>query len=508
MKSLTKNVGLAFLARIVSMLAGLVVQRYILVAYGSTYNGLTSSISQILSYLVLLEAGLSAASIQALYKPLSESKWEETSGIVKATAISYRHVAYVFAFLLIGVSLLVPIIVSNEIDFLVAGLLTLVTGSSQIVVYFLGGKYIALLTADRKIYIRYLVNIITTSMSAILRVIALNAGTNIVIVQAIHLLCVFFENFILLFYVKVKYKKFTNKCQPAFYAIGKRWNVLIHNIAGLVVNHTDVVLLTVFDSLKTVSIYSVYNNIFVQISNMIQNVFLQAPQGNFGIKYAKDKNEYNKSYHIYETLFTIVLFIIASCGLVLALSFVSIYTRGIPDADNYTEFALPVLFALILLMNQIRIPVLITINSTGSYKETQNGAIVEAIINLSVSLMLYFFTPLGMYGMLIGTIASYIYRTTELIVFTYRKLLKQPLYDYLRLIITNLIMFLLVFVVFYIWAPIHADGYVEWIVKAFIICILLSILYLCMNLLLNYKDTKNSIVYIFGVIRKQIRRTK
>ena len=64
----------------------------------------------------------------------------------------------------------------------------------------------------------------------------------------------------------------------------------------------------------------------------------------------------------------------------MILPFVEMYTSGIGDV-NYIDSYLPVLFTLILLMNQIRIPALITINVAGHFKETQSGAIVEAIIN-------------------------------------------------------------------------------------------------------------------------------
>lgn len=506
MKSIFKNVSLSLLARIISMLGGLIVQRYILVAYGSTYNGLTSSISQILSYLVLLEAGLSAASIQALYKPLSKENWSEANGIIKATSICYNNVAKIFLLLLLVVSFLVPIVVSGEIDFIIAGLLTFLTGAAQVVVYFLGGKYIALLTADRKIYIRYLANIVATTLSVILRVISLKSGLNIVYVQAIHLVCVIIENVLIIMFVRKIYKKIDMRCKPRFDAIGKRWNVLIHNISGLIVNHTDIILLTVFDSLKTVSIYSVYNNIFAQISNIIQSVFLQAPQGNFGILYAKNKSQFDKIYSIYETLFTMFLFIIVSLGLILSLSFIEIYTRGISDAKNYTKIILPILFSLILLMNQIRVPVLISINCAGAYKETQKGAMFEAIINLCVSLVLYFTTSLGMYGMLIGTIISYIYRTTDVIIYSYKKLLNRKIVKFFRLALTNFVCMVAIFIFFYILFPIKATSYVVWILKSFVMCLVVGVVYLTFNLIFNYIETANALNFILLAIRKKIKR--
>ena len=49
------------------------------------------SLCGFISYLVLLEAGLGAASTQALYKPLSENDWDKAGSIMSATAKSYRR---------------------------------------------------------------------------------------------------------------------------------------------------------------------------------------------------------------------------------------------------------------------------------------------------------------------------------------------------------------------------------------------------------------------------------
>lgn len=90
MKSASKNMIMSIVARVVSLVTGLIVQRYLLLAYGSTLNGLTTSINQAMAYLVLLEAGLGTASVQALYDPLAEGDWGKVSGILTATGKEYK----------------------------------------------------------------------------------------------------------------------------------------------------------------------------------------------------------------------------------------------------------------------------------------------------------------------------------------------------------------------------------------------------------------------------------
>lgn len=57
----------------------------ILKTFGSDVNGLVSSLNQFLSYISLIEGGLTGVVLASLYKPLEEKNYNKVSGIVKAT---------------------------------------------------------------------------------------------------------------------------------------------------------------------------------------------------------------------------------------------------------------------------------------------------------------------------------------------------------------------------------------------------------------------------------------
>ena len=151
LNSASLNVITSFLGRVVALLGGLIVQRYILLAFGSTYNGLTSLINQVLAYLVLLEAGIGTASVQAFYKPLSDENWDGVGSILKATDLSYRRSSLLLLAFLIGGALLIPLSATGEIDYIIAVLMTMLAGCTSFVTYRFSGKYTALLTAERKL---------------------------------------------------------------------------------------------------------------------------------------------------------------------------------------------------------------------------------------------------------------------------------------------------------------------------------------------------------------------
>ena len=500
-KSLSINMVTSVLSRVVVLITGLIVQHFILQAYGSTLNGLTSSITQVMSYLVLFEAGLGTASIQALYDPLSRNDWKKVSGIVVATGVEYKKITVAFSSVLLLVSLVLPFTLKGQVEFAVASLLTAVTGGSYIASYIVGGKYKAILSADRKMYVLYILDMLSSILSCALRVMALSAGAGIVWVQLLHLGSILFKNAGYFIYVKIRYKRIDYKEIPDLQSISKRWSVLIHSIAGIVVNHTDVIILTLFASLRTVSVYSVYNMVFGQLSTTIQSTFIQAPQAHFGILYYKDKRKFEQSFRVYETIFTVLLFWLCGVAIVMITPFVEVYTKGVTDVE-YIDMWLPILFTLILLLNLLRSPSVMAVNVSGAFKETQKGAIIEAIINITVSLALFFTTSLGLYGLLIGTVCSYVYRTIDLISYAYRYIVECSVVDFVRTIVINLGLIGLLYYIACIRFPVHVNSFIIWIVAAVVVTILVAVELLIGNLILN----RSRCFEIYAIVKDKIKK--
>ena len=66
------NSAASLMLEFVTVICGFIVPRLIIGTYGSEVNALTSSISQFLSYIALVEAGVGGVIRAALYKPLAE----------------------------------------------------------------------------------------------------------------------------------------------------------------------------------------------------------------------------------------------------------------------------------------------------------------------------------------------------------------------------------------------------------------------------------------------------
>ena len=87
------NMTTSLVDQIVTIVCGLIAPRLILMAFGSTYNGVISSATQFLNMINILTLGITAATRVALYKPLANGDTMAVSSIVKATKNYMRKVA-------------------------------------------------------------------------------------------------------------------------------------------------------------------------------------------------------------------------------------------------------------------------------------------------------------------------------------------------------------------------------------------------------------------------------
>lgn len=473
MKKLKLNMLVAFLCNVFYIISGIVAQRFILHSYGSEINGLTGSVMQFLSYFTLLEAGLGTASIQALYRPLATGDTHSIEGILSATSRQYKKIGSMFLLLTVILSAAMPFISHSSLDAGLVFVLTLLMGGASAVNYLFIGRYQVLLRADRKVYILNLLDSILGTLFTIIRIIMINQGYGIVSVQAVALLSPLFRILILRIYFRLYYSHISYRAEPDFAAIGKRKYVLVHQIVGMISNNTPVTILTLFASLSQVSVYTVYNLIYSNINSILSSTFSTAVEPSFGKLMGEHSADLNKYYKYYELLFTFFLSWLLSAALVMTVPFVKIYTEGVTGAD-YVDPVLALLFMISIYVSMIRVPAIMMVNVSGAFRETQKGAILEAIINIAVSIPA--FILIGMRGLLLGTCVSIAYRMWDVQQYIYRNVLKIKLSYWFRLLFVNVgAMAAYIFLIEKIHV-IHYDSWVQWLISG-VLCAVLGLIF-------------------------------
>ena len=112
-----KNLVYTALSQLISIAFGLILPRLFVTSYGSEVNGLLSSLSQFLVYLGLFEAGVGAATMQALYKPVAQKNWDGINGVLAATHGYYKKTGRWYFVGLLTLSLLYPVFVDSSLSF-------------------------------------------------------------------------------------------------------------------------------------------------------------------------------------------------------------------------------------------------------------------------------------------------------------------------------------------------------------------------------------------------------
>lgn len=457
--------------QLVTAVCGFILPPLIVKNFGSSVNGMVSSISQFISYLNLVEAGIGGASITALYLPLSESNQDGINGILASTKKFYNRAGKLFLTLILCLAFVYPLFVGTQVSKTSAFFMVIILGLTGTAEFFLIGKYRVLLTADKKVYVISLVQSIAVFGNTIVAVIAIKLGANILVVKFLSALVYLSRYFVLLIYIRKKYVWLNLNVPANVEAVSQSKNVLVHQIAGLIVFNSPIIILTFFCSLVDVSVYSVYAMIFAAVGNFL-NAFSNGMQSFFGESLLKESlDKTRKFFNCYRILYLSVECWFYAMTYVLIMPFMSIYTKNLTDA-NYIQPSLAMLFILVGLLNNLRLPESQLINAAGHFKKTQNRAIIEMIINLVFSIVCTL--KFGFIGVLLGAIASGLYRDLDMIVYTSSKILKTNiLVSILKIFVVLAIFIGIAWIVSFV--TFECNNYFDWIKNAIIYGIFFAI---------------------------------
>lgn len=496
-----KNMSANLLLEVIICASGFILPRLILTAYGSSVNGLIASITQFLSYLGLAEAGISSAAVVSLYLPIANKNKHSIDSILSATKQFYYRSGMLFLSCLLVMVWLYPLFLQQQLSSLFVREMIIILASSNLVDFFFLGKYKVLLTADQKGYVVTNIQTLGTIINLLISAWLIYLQMNILIVKATATAIYMMRFFLVKLYVDKNYQV-NFQAKPNHQALGQRWAALLHQITGIIVNNTDIVLLTIMlgsKSLLEVSVYTVYNMINSAM-NGLYNSFINGLSAGFGeLASKKEMDTLKCSFSNYEYLFFIILFIGVTCMGILIMPFVSLYTRGIHDV-NYIRPTVGILFTSIMLMQNIRTPSLTIIAAHGHYRETRHQAILEAIINLSVSIALI--GKYGIVGALIGTLCSYSYRSIEIMIYNAKRLIPGIGWQTTKRVLRNSVLMIILLLLGSRYVPQRVDNYINWITWAVVFGGCTAITIVGVNWICEPKEFQLILSRVTGVIHK------
>ena len=497
-KKIKYNLLIGSLGQIVTLLLGIVVPKLVLTNYGSEINGLLSSVTNIYAYVALVEAGVAAASCQALYKAFANQSRDDINSILAATNKYYHRTGFVYLLLILTFAGIYPVFINTEIPYTTMVFVILFNGIGNVVNYFFHGKYLILLKADGKNYIRTGVEIFTTTFKQLSKIILIALGYNVVFVQFAAMLVSFIQMVYIVQYIKRNYSWIDLKVKPDFKAISQSKNVFIHQVNYLVVSNTDVVILTAFSNLKTVSIYSLYL-LLVNMVDKVMHVIRDALEFKIANFFHTNKQKFLKFFRMYEVYYICLAFALYSVVDCFILPFLKLYTKGVNDI-NYIIWYLPFCFVITKLMAVVRYPYDAIIHICGHFKQTQASSITESIINIIISLLLVH--KLGISGVLFGTVLAALYRVNYLVIYLHKnKIINRNIFSSYKTFFINFSLFITLD---------FASGFVEFTYGSYIYILVACIpytfvvflIYFAVNSVFEPQSFKELLVIIKNIIRK------
>ncbi|MBE5861734.1 MAG: hypothetical protein E7295_02655 [Lachnospiraceae bacterium] len=408
-KNIGKNSFVSIFSQLLIIVAGFFSQRVINIKLGTELVGLNGVISNVIAVFSVSELGLSTAIVFHLYRALAEGREEKIAALMNLYRKAYCVIAGVITLLgLIFLPFFHLFTKENHFELSYVRLIYFLWLIKTVLGYLLSYKR-SILIADQKEYISSLLAMMATILQYFSIIVIILLGGKYEWALSLSILFDVIMNSVMITYVNKTYpylRKYQRHhddkglAQSVFFDVK---NLFATRIAQKFLGCTDNLILSRFINLSIVGFYSNYCLITQSLINVMQALSgaLQPTIGNLIVEEDRDRDQ--------ELLqaFTFVFFFLAAvitCGVAgMASVFVGDIWLG-------EEFLLPVPTVFFLSVNcmlyVMSLPIGAFVSVSGLFQFEKKIALSAAIVNLVLSLALV--RPLGLPGVLAGTLAAYV----------------------------------------------------------------------------------------------------
>ena len=441
-KNSIRNSSVSIITQVLTIGMDFFVKTIFIYILGKVYLGINGLFSNIITLLSLADLGIGVAIPYSLYKPLANKDTKKIQVLMKFYRNIYNIIGCVV--LVIGLSLtpFLPYIIKDMPDNIngIYFIYDLFVIHSALTYFFVYKKF--LIDSDQKSYITSKITFISSLLLNITRVILLVLTHNFIIYLSMSIVFVLIQNIWISITADKMYPFIKEKTNDKISKEDKdeiTTNVkalLIYKIGTVVTLGTDNIVISKFMGLDPVGIYSNYLLITTSLNNVLNQLFnsITSSVGNL----VATNNERSKK--IYENLsfFNFYIYSLFSiCLFILINPFIEIWLNNTYVLSTLVAFLLALNFYLTgmgAVTNSFR-------SAYGLFYKARFRPILMVIINIVVSVILV--KPMGIAGVLIGTIVSRILTIAwldPLVIYKYG--FKANVFEYYRRYIYYLLIFL------------------------------------------------------------------
>lgn len=463
--------------------------------YGSSVNGLVSTLTQFVSFFTILEGGFTTAAIVALYKPLLEKDYKKVADILFTVKKLFFQIGLVITFLVLILGFVFIRFIDSPFSFVktfsLLGLSLLTTFINISIL----SKHMILIEALNKGYLTILSIFIPKFVFKLFAIfLMLYYRVDILFIYSFNVIEIILSLMILSYYEKKFLPVIKYEGEYKISEIKGIKDVFAQKIANTVFTSTDLVLIATYISLAASSVYNLYSQIFQAVAGVLSGV-LTAPFNSFGqlVNSEKGIEKARTVFNSYNNISIIISTIsLASIGF-MALPFIKLYTSGVTDV-NYADTMLLMIYYTYAFFQAVNRPYGMILNATGNFKLQNKQCVIAAVANIIFSIILarYF----GISGIILGSAIGVLIILSANIYQVYSKIFYGYKIKDVFVIVLNYL-FGLVAIILSINNLLIVDGYLLFILYSIVIFVIVSVCCVLMNILLNYRDTVTSLRYFF-----------
>lgn len=387
---------------------------------------------QIFSYLSLADAGFGLFVIQKYYKLLASNDKAEVKKTFANSLAFFRAIGLFIIVVSIGLSFFVHFLTKANVEQLYMQVIFMIFIVKNSVDYFMMAPRF-LIAADQKMFkINVLINSFKI-LEIIFEIILVYLGVNYLIVLTPGIVVRVIANILVNRIVYAEYPYIKNVSPELnLNKLKGVEDILVQRIVGIFHSNTDIILISSFISPMAVVSYASYTYITKFIFDITYMV-ASAVNASFAHVINNTKQAVKKVFNDLETVF----FLEASVVFIVIYTLLnSVIKLWVGDKYLFSELSLWLLLVILYLQIIMR-PLYMTVDSEGYFKETKRMMIVEAMINLILSVVLV--GKFGLAGVLIGTLVSILATSFWYLPnFIYKKMFKQSAFEFFMKVCVNL----------------------------------------------------------------------
>lgn len=423
-----------------------IIKMDVLITYiGDAGNGYYQTINQIISYVFLAQAGFSDAVIYSLYKPFANKNKDDINAIYGGARKIFKRIGYIIFCIICLVTLGLYLFYNFEDGFRSSALICFfIISTSYLISYFGRGQtYMAVLSAAQE---KYVYSLIFNGVKLLCDILIVLVTIKFCSLEAIAIVILFMkilEEIINRIVVKRKYPDLHEIARKDTSMVKMTKDLAWTQLGYLVLNNTDALLLMGFSGPIVVSIYTSYNFILRFLNEVASRVEISSVYS-FGNVFAKkEEDRVYPLFKEYMMMFILIAFSMSITFLIGIRGFVNVWV----GKENYLiNYITVVLLTSTLFLNILYYPLVALVNADGLFKDNKKHIFICAITNLVCSIVLINY--LGLDGLLIGTILSFVVNILLKTNLVTKKILKDiKLFNVLKYYVTTIILYILLSIV-------------------------------------------------------------